>query len=1493
MPGRVNTKFVIILSVVLVGIVGAVVGVRSLGTGTDPAEHKARGDALFERGEFKKALDYYGRALHKGGDDGELWLRYAQTLDQIEFKASRTAQKRVKQQLQAWVGAVRQSPDNPQAFGGLMRFLASLAREMGDTNAWDRMVERSQNTLNLYPNMIEARKYRGIGNTERMVLIDVPSDIRQQTLEDLEAASEADPGNDELVYYKALWHMYQARALRSEGRSASEIESVRDKAEMITGEALAAQPSNVDRRLNHARILLLNDKKQAAATTLRQIGEIDEIARKDPNFVLNWAGLISVTDQEPVPAEGALPATTQGVRTAEAILRAAMEEHPREMRIAVSLGRNLAMQKRVAEAIELFEKVRTADIRGSALEVVRADALRNQATLNEVDLLLTLAQGQSEPERSETFERASELLDHLRRSAGGETTPHLLLSGKLALQQDNPAEAVMRLDRAIKQLEEPSPELLLLSAQARLQTNETGAARKRLEEVIAQRPDYLPARYELARFHLRFTTLDKAKEQIDRILSIAPNDEVGLTLKADWLAKQDRYDEAIALFVNDLNADSDPRLSVPLARLYQMADQPQKARELLEAQLAENPQNLRLIVELLRVVDDPEQRQVYVAQAKAAGAGEAAIEVLDKMISNPESLGEVIERQIIETGDENPLMRHIRLFQLYRQQGKTEQAMEQLEKAEQINPDHPFIIEYRFVEALSNRNWREAEQIVSRARAGNADHADGFFYSGRLDMARNLFARAEDNFRKGTIRRPIYAEGWRRLGDSQRALRKFEDAKISYDRALEDRPNNVGALRGKAAVLEIQGEHDEALKLMRRAFSYAPNDQLTRLAYLRFEEQFGDTSEALKIREELATTSPRDFQNRRDLALLQVQLGETTEAMETVDALLDEQGATRENLRVAADVRRQIDGPGEASEQFRQGILDKGVDASAADWMAFGEFLLEIGRESEAFSAFRQAQQKEDERARPASRRLAEIYFDLGRFSDAAREYKALWQQSQTDELMGQRLTESLVRSGQTEAAEVALQSVIDTHGRDDDTTLLIESLVARAQGDKQRALAALRRASELNDRRALIHYELARLLASEDQKEAAIAELNKALDKAPSLIPAREMLVMLLRHVRPKEAGSHLRLLVDKSPKYLQGRVALGRHLLEQEQWIQLEELVRESEQMFPENPTWNLLRAEAYKRQDQDARALKSLAQAFELAPSPAVLAQWATLLVEIDRPSQALQLLQDHIDLVSGNPMLQSVRARTLAELNRTTEASQLFLQTLSLARNDSQVLAIVAEMNRALGPELTRERLVQLKGLENSPILQLATAQIELKVRDYAAAVDRLESIETKVPSGSGMHLLVLQHLATGYYQLRQYDQTEKVYRKLLTHRGEDPRTLNNLAFLLAEDLKRPAEAIPLARKASQLSPGDAQILDTLGRVQFLAGQVDDAYETLNLSVRIQPLAANKLHLAEVFIRRDNRRRAIQLLKEARELAEEEQDSSILERAEKWLRDLGER
>jgi putative PEP-CTERM system TPR-repeat lipoprotein len=125
------------------------------------------------------------------------------------------------------------------------------------------------------------------------------------------------------------------------------------------------------------------------------------------------------------------------------------------------------------------------------------------------------------------------------------------------------------------------------------------------------------------------------------------------------------------------------------------------------------------------------------------------------------------------------------------------------------------------------------------------------------------------------------------------------------------------------------------------------------------------------------------------------------------------------------------------------------------------------------------------------------------------------------------------------------------------------------------------------------------------------------------------------------------------------------------------------------------------------------------------------------------------------------------------------------------------------------------------------------------------------------------LVFLGYLGDSALAAKAFEDAEKKYERLLTLSPNDVRALNNIAWIKMQ--AQSADALTFARKAHQLQPDSAAILDTLGLALLAQDLAADAQAVLEKAVALEPGNLSiKLSLAKAYLRLGRREQAKYLL-----------------------------
>ena len=142
-----------------------------------------------------------------------------------------------------------------------------------------------------------------------------------------------------------------------------------------------------------------------------------------------------------------------------------------------------------------------------------------------------------------------------------------------------------------------------------------------------------------------------------------------------------------------------------------------------------------------------------------------------------------------------------------------------------------------------------------------------------------------------------------------------------------------------------------------------------------------------------------------------------------------------------------------------------------------------------------------------------------------------------------------------------------------------------------------------------------------------------------------------------------------------------------------------------------------------------------------------------------------------------------------------------------------------------------------------------AENQLLLGERGAARQSLEEATAAAP---GRFLKALEALAALYEGESLYDLAIARYREIVKLDSRNVAGLNNLAYALAIRKNEPSEALPLAQRARVLAPRNAAVIDTLGWIYFLLGDVRQATTLVEQAVRLAPRSSDlQLHLARIY------------------------------------------
>lgn len=324
-------------------------------------------------------------------------------------------------------------------------------------------------------------------------------------------------------------------------------------------------------------------------------------------------------------------------------------------------------------------------------------------------------------------------------------------------------------DQASNVQETKDPRVLFSEGQSALRNGDLDIAEHAFRQVIAIDPSVAGAYSNLGVIAMRRKDWDHALTLLRTAARLAPNVS-GVRLNIGLVHyRQGDYAAAIPVLSSVLHDQPDSEQARYLLGLCQLFIQ----------DYAESAATL----EPLWLKKSNDFVYLYVLSIAADAAGQKALQ--EKALT-----------RLVEVGGDTAEF-HLLLGKAYLNFQETENAITELELAERINPNLPFV---------------HFNLGIGYARSGNKD-------------------RAEQEFRRDIAIEPDVPDTYELLGELYLRAGKDNQAETSFKEALRHSPRMAGSYFGLAKIYLHQGKYEQALEEIDAAMHFAPENQSSH--YLR------------------------------------------------------------------------------------------------------------------------------------------------------------------------------------------------------------------------------------------------------------------------------------------------------------------------------------------------------------------------------------------------------------------------------------------------------------------------------------------------------------------------------------------------------------------------------------------------------------------------------------------------------------------------------------
>jgi tetratricopeptide (TPR) repeat protein len=1504
---RLNRKILLILAALVVLVAVGLAGFLFRQHRRNPQIYIDKGDALFEAGEYQLARKQYEKAYYYDRQDTATMMRIVKTLLRIETETPAKAAQNAARAIGILRRITQMDPNDMAAQEMLLEMLYEHASTMGQERLLNELLKTATEFVKKNADNMLALRYKALAAIQLMKFKAYDDIEAHIGLADAQAALAEYPDDPELIRNISLW--YSLRADQKKRSTTPEVvPEYQEKAESVLADYLKRHPDDLETQILLARTYFQNDRPEPSAQTIKAV-EAKLLQGEHPELIPTVVDFILLTDREPTAdLDGIL--YRGGLLRAEQLLREAYRLKPDDIEILVRLALVLKDKGNFDAAAELLTKafgMKTANVAGA--ESLKYKVLQTTAGVELANRYVVMAEtATDEAERAAYIKKARETVGKLIKEMKS-TAVTDLLEGKILMLEGDFGKALSKFESSTRKFNNTNPEPIFLSAIILKRMGEIGAAEERLSVLAAaaKTPGQALRTYsELIDIYLTMNDIDRAEKAVYDLLRKVPDNNQALLLKSEILRRKastpvqsdvDYFTEAEGMLKN-MARSGDMQATSQLARLYYDADRKQEARALLEGAWEAQQKNDPVFQQLIWLdmqMGEKETALERIKQMMAKYPDDRRLQLMQTQVRDENMSAEAVEKFLLD--DQESFASALTLYRFYTQRGQTEKAEEAFRKAASLEPNNLQIMAITFEKALEASDWDQASTLARRAAEVNADGAKGMFWQGRLEMAEEQYARAVSTLKLALAERPLFSDGWRLLGDAHRQNNDLLAAERAYQEALKIRPDHLGALYRLFLVHDMRGLYQIALGDLKRALEIAPDNQMVWDRYVSYLGR-ENPQEALKMRRERAEKYPDNMDNQREIAKLLVLLGQTEEAGKLFDQFLDADSDDFQSIADAA-MFSLAQGDVEGGRAILEDYLNTHEDeVTALHWLVLARYLARANLTEPAISTYQKAISMEDPMLMPATRELADWYFQNKYFSLALALYQQAFEKSRSPRLW-LRLIDTLIYAEKLDEAQRTLAAYVKENGHDGQSSLL-ECIIAIGNNDTKRAEEAAARAVSLapnNPKAYLYRARLNFLKESKAFRMDTINDLTKALSLDPSLTSAREMLAKCYLEAEPQNlpgAVEQLKIILAQEPRYMPARLQLAEIYDMQGEKKVLTAFIDESINMFPLMGIWYRMRAQTNIAEGQPEKALEDLQRSFDLDREMQTLALLGQTLIAAGRPEAAVELFQKWSYDANQVPLLQIIYAGALSASGKPEEAGEAFDKTMQaiLDTAPQRVDAVLQEARKSFSlQQLTDLTKGWVEG-DSTGAIAYATGRMLLAENEVNEALMRLETAHRKLPATDPRRIHALHMLANAYQILHRYEQSAETYERILAVNDKDHIALNNCAYLYAEYVPNPEKAVKYAEMAVRNAPNDAEIramfMDTLGWAQYKAGQLDQARISLMQSIRNAPNSVQgRYHLAQVLFAKGMDREGRLEIRQLLQVAEQQGDTDMIARANQLL------
>lgn len=1449
MARRVNSKFLIVLFSVLLLIIAAGAALF-LKTRHPPEYYIAKGDKAKAEGDYNTAISEYGKAITKDRGRTELYVKIGDLYNQMVVQDRAYLGKAHGM----WQAAEEIDPTYKPALDRLLLLeIDQVKYGYTDPQLFNELRTTAELKHRVDPTDEQAASYTHIATLHQWMFgAAFPTGEVDQHIKALDELARQDPSNVDAAYYASVAQLKRARNYKLDQRQ--------DKAEALFDQVAARHIAQSQARPRDAAV------QMRAYQALSLVHDLDDRTERKSAYdqvrgrtIMAAKAAVKIDDDvyDDVQHYYCIFLMLEGKPRAE-VERAYRDwaaAKPTDYRARLELADFLGGdRKQRPDAIRLLASPMPPDPNLKGFAALRVKGYERAALIILNTFRAEDARAATGNDRQAMLHQIDSDLEKIGSMGFGEDFALVKLRGKAEMLHNDPVAAVKTFERAHSLIGGGFEQDLLFNLEnAYTVTGQTGSAEGVMNELVNHAPDYAPTRIQLAELYLNHGQADQAVAQIQKLEELSekqPNlkEEVA-RLRVAMLGMQKQADEARTELSKLPEKDRVQRLNK--GQLAAASGDSAEAGRLFRLVLKDDPADPDAVRELVALdIRDghKEQAQQIVTNALKKQPDNAAFAKLrDRLaITTPQQMLKWQDEEADKIPDS--FQRTLRKAQLAMARGisdptQFETARGLLDAADKIKPNDARTVDLRYQWYLRQGKLDEAAPFVEQAARAGLDGLGGFGLRTRYALDRRDAADAIRWASQLIGRYREFAENWVLYGQAHQLAGQYREAADNFTEALNRQPDNLEAMRRKAQCLDAMGQFDDERRVIEQASRLAGDNPVIRDLSLNFELHHGDAEKVIKTCEDLIQQDPAN-------PVLYAALGQACQATarikyagdpakynqmlirsrDTLSSGLQRFGNTSEARRFYAPLAMTLEYLGDAAgaEKLLKEFVNRPDQKDLPDASReLARFYDRANRLPEADHAWRDAYAKSNHSVDLELERASSLMRHQ-RIDDALR----VLEDNPTDpRVVAQRIQAMLTAQRFVDARKLVDQ-VIASDPPDDSTPRYYRGVIELAQGEPDAAWKDFLLLRDRDPQNIQYRLWLARALRIRGNRDDAITELGAALKIAPTRPDIRLALLDAYSSGNPPR-------------------------------WEEFDLTVQNAiaDPVLGADMSWRRVLARGLAKRGLFDRALAEVQVALKADPTDySTREDYVNILVQSHNWQAVLKETDKELSEGHNEGFLYGKRGVARSQLRDRAGSLQEFDAGLA-ADVEAKDLDGIADILRTIAEVISPdEALARLDKYPAGAGREILTIEMAIMKHDAASEVKGGQAVLAAPDVKHDQKVLAYRAIAEGYIGLKDYPKARDAWDELLRLRPNDLVVLNNLAYLVAEEMNQPVEAKRYSQQAYNLviRTGGAvrDVFDTHGWVLTLCGG-HDAQQGLqileNLKDNNKTFIRGRLHLARSYIR----------------------------------------